>query len=522
MEICCLLLILFGFSSAEDYYYTSIGQMTQLLYTEKDLLALLDKYIDAEQKKLDQMKRLAQKLANLSTFTVEDPKIVLGHPLNSFVFLKRLNRTWSELENLLFTDVSEEFVYNLRVRMKNFPDEVDQTGVAEALLRLQDTYKLDTDTLAKGDLPGTSRLLSTLTAEDCFFLSMVAYETLDFYHTVLWLSQALRQLEQGETPGTVNAVTILDYLSYSLYKQGDLERASEFTKQLLKIEPQNQRALDNLKYFDFHLEKQKTGQETPEPLKTGRATSNPVYERLCRGESLELTPRRQSRLFCRYHDNHGHPSLLIGPVKEEELWDQPRIVRYYDVANNDDTEIIKKLAKPRLMRSKVRDEKTNKILAIPSRISQNAWLGDFEYTVVDKLAKRMGDITGLDTSTAEMMQVANYGVGGQYEPHIDFVEDHVPEPYKELGTGNRIATWLLYISDVPAGGATVFPRAGAVAWPIKGSAVFWYNLQLNGKGDYLTQHAACPVLVGSKWVANTWLHERGQEFRRRCGLQSSI
>ncbi|XP_057682058.1 prolyl 4-hydroxylase subunit alpha-1-like isoform X3 [Corythoichthys intestinalis] len=465
MEICCLLLILFGFSSAEDYYYTSIGQMTQLLYTEKDLLALLDKYIDAEQKKLDQMKRLAQKLANLSTFTVEDPKIVLGHPLNSFVFLKRLNRTWSELENLLFTDVSEEFVYNLRVRMKNFPDEVDQTGVAEALLRLQDTYKLDTDTLAKGDLPGTSRLLSTLTAEDCFFLSMVAYETLDFYHTVLWLSQALRQLEQGETPGTVNAVTILDYLSYSLYKQGDLERASEFTKQLLKIEPQNQRALDNLKYFDFHLEKQKTGQETPEPLKTGRATSNPVYERLCRGESLELTPRRQSRLFCRYHDNHGHPSLLIGPVKEEELWDQPRIVRYYDVANNDDTEIIKKLAKPR---------------------------------------------------------VANYGVGGQYEPHIDFVEDHVPEPYKELGTGNRIATWLLYISDVPAGGATVFPRAGAVAWPIKGSAVFWYNLQLNGKGDYLTQHAACPVLVGSKWVANTWLHERGQEFRRRCGLQSSI
>ena len=52
----------------------------------------------------------------------------------------------------------------------------------------------------------------------------------------------------------------------------------------------------------------------------------------------------------------------------------------------------------------------------------------------------------------------------------------------------------------------------------------------------LTRHAGCPVLVGSKWgkycfavniatqynlfnaVCNKWIHEGGQEFRRRCGL----
>ena len=30
-------------------------------------------------------------------------------------------------------------------------------------------------------------------------------------------------------------------------------------------------------------------------------------------------------------------------------------------------------------------------------------------------------------------------------------------------------------------------------------AVFWYNLKKNGKGNPMTRHAACPVLVGQKW-----------------------
>lgn len=96
-----------------------------------------------------------------------------------------------------------------------------------------------------------------------------------------------------------------------------------------------------------------------------------------------------------------------------------------------------------------------------------------------------------------------------------------PDAFKELGTGNRIATWLFYMSDVAAGGATVFPDVGAAVWPKKGTAVFWYNLFPSGEGDYSTRHAACPVLVGNKWVSNKWIHERGQEFRRPCGLNET-
>ena len=33
----------------------------------------------------------------------------------------------------------------------------------------------------------------------------------------------------------------------------------------------------------------------------------------------------------------------------------------------------------------------------------------------------------------------------------------------------------------------------------QGDAVFWYNLKKNGIGNPRTRHAACPVLVGTKW-----------------------
>lgn len=89
--------------------------------------------------------------------------------------------------------------------------------------------------------------------------------------------------------------------------------------------------------------------------------------------------------------------------------------------------------------------------------------------------------------------------------------------------GNRLATWLFYVShgdtfcvksrletadsilswfqvsDVELGGATVFPDLNLTVYPRKGSAAFWFNLHKNGEGDSRTLHAACPVLAGTKW-----------------------
>ncbi|XP_055360209.1 prolyl 4-hydroxylase subunit alpha-1-like isoform X2 [Betta splendens] len=534
MSVWCWLLIpcLFTSSSAHNDFFTSIGQMSDLLFTEKDLVSSLKDYIRAEEDKLEQIKKWADKLDVLSSAATQDPEGFLGHPVNAFKLMKRLNTEWGELESLVLTDMSDVFISNLTIQRQHFPNDDDQIGAAKALMRLQDTYQLDTSSISSGQLPGLSSLDShrtTLTVDDCFDLGKVAYLEADYYHTELWMVQALNQLEQGEVSTAVDTVTILDYLSYSVYQQGALQQALHFTRRLLELDPTHQRAIGNLKYFKYQLSKQKKVEqgEAKRQRQESRVQANDylperkTYEQLCRGEGVRMSPRRQSRLLCRYHDNNHHPRYVIGPVKEEDEWDRPRIVRYHDIVSDKEMEKVKELAKPRLRRATVHDPQTGKLTTAHYRVSKSAWLGAFEHPVVETINQRIEDITGLDITTAEELQVANYGVGGQYEPHFDFGRKDEPDAFEELGTGNRIATWLLYMSDVAAGGATVFTDVGAAVQPKKGSAVFWYNLYLSGEGDYRTRHAACPVLVGNKWVSNKWIHERGQEFRRRCGLQET-
>ena len=86
--------------------------------------------------------------------------------------------------------------------------------------------------------------------------------------------------------------------------------------------------------------------------------------------------------------------------------------------------------------------------------------------------------------------------------------------------GNRVATWMYYLEVPEQGGATVFTEINLKVVPVRGSAVFWYNMHPNGNGDYRTRHAACPVLFGQKWVSNRWLHEGGQDFNRPCNLEN--
>nr|KAF6457988.1 prolyl 4-hydroxylase subunit alpha 1 [Rousettus aegyptiacus] len=447
----CILIvgILLPHSWAHPGFFTSIGQMTDLIHTEKDLVTSLKDYIKAEEDKLEQIKKWAEKLDRLTSTATKDPEGFVGHPVNAFKLMKRLNTEWSELENLVLKDMSDGFISNLTIQRQYFPNDEDQVGAAKALLRLQDTYNLDTDTISKGNLP----------------------------------------------------------------------------------DPEHQRANGNLKYFEYIMAKEKDDNKSTSddrsdqkttPKKKGVAVDylpeRQKYEMLCRGEGIKMTPRRQKKLFCRYHDGNRNPKFILAPAKQEDEWDKPRIIRFHDIISDAEIEIVKDLAKPRLSRATVHDPETGKLTTAQYRVSKSAWLSGYENPVVSRINMRIQDLTGLDVSTAEELQVANYGVGGQYEPHFDFARKDEPDAFKELGTGNRIATWLFYMSDVSAGGATVFPEVGASVWPKKGTAVFWYNLFASGEGDYSTRHAACPVLVGNKWVSNKWLHERGQEFRRPCTL----
>ena len=76
-----------------------------------------------------------------------------------------------------------------------------------------------------------------------------------------------------------------------------------------------------------------------------------LYEALCREE----IPNPQ--LYCFYHaGNENDYWLLLGPVRTEVLYENPRIVQFYDVVHNSEIDHIKSISKNMMDRSMVADE----------------------------------------------------------------------------------------------------------------------------------------------------------------------
>jgi len=68
------------------------------------------------------------------------------------------------------------------------------------------------------------------------------------------------------------------------------------------------------------------------------------------------------------------------------------------------------------------------------------------------------------------------------------------------------------------GGYTSFFDVGVFAKPVKGSAILWYNIRRNGDPNLWTFHGGCPVILGQKLVANRWIMQFDNMFKRPCTL----
>lgn len=80
----------------------------------------------------------------------------MSNPINAYLLVKRLTTDWKRIEELITEDVGKAFVANITTSRNDlkFPTDEDLNGAAVALMRLQDTYKLDTAHVANGVLNG--------------------------------------------------------------------------------------------------------------------------------------------------------------------------------------------------------------------------------------------------------------------------------------------------------------------------------------------------------------------------------
>lgn len=263
-----------------------------------------------------------------------------------------------------------ENVTNYRSILK-FPTDEDLNGAAVALMRLQDTYNLETSSVARGELNGI-QYSTQMTAGDCFEMGRQSYINADYYHTVLWMREAMDRLNSEANQTETTRADILEYLAFSTYKQGNTILALTMTNELLELRPDHERAIGNKVFYEKELstvpaDEKKTDnklrgdtgtkdvvEEEVVPIRT-KSTRSPsvydtperrLYEMLCRGE-IGQSPLKLAPLRCRYVTNRS-AFLRIAPMKVEEAHKNPDIYIYHEVMYDNEIELIQRLAKPRV------------------------------------------------------------------------------------------------------------------------------------------------------------------------------
>ena len=101
-----LLFIILDLGKCEQF--TALIDLEHLIYREREMKSALKTYIALEENRLAVLKKFSEKVENVHSL-VEREKVesFLGHPVNSFVLIKRFNIEWPYIETVIQHDNSE-------------------------------------------------------------------------------------------------------------------------------------------------------------------------------------------------------------------------------------------------------------------------------------------------------------------------------------------------------------------------------------------------------------------------------
>ncbi|KAJ8763367.1 hypothetical protein K2173_002250 [Erythroxylum novogranatense] len=203
---------------------------------------------------------------------------------------------------------------------------------------------------------------------------------------------------------------------------------------------------------------------------------------------------------------------------------KPRALYFPGFATPDQCEAIIDMAKLRLRPSALALRKGETIESTKgTRTSSGTFLSASEDKsgVLELIEHKISKATMIPRSHGESFNILRYEIGQKYDSHYDSFN---PSEYGPQ-TSQRIASFLLYLSDVEEGGETMFPFEngakitskydykrciGLKVKPRQGDGLLFYSLLPNGTIDRTSLHGSCPVDKGEKWVATKWIRDQVQ------------
>ncbi|XP_038903083.1 probable prolyl 4-hydroxylase 4 [Benincasa hispida] len=233
--------------------------------------------------------------------------------------------------------------------------------------------------------------------------------------------------------------------------------------------------------------------------------------------SISCLLRRASSSYA------GSASSIVNPAKVKQISWNPRAFVYEGFLTDLECDHLISLAKAELKRSSVADNLSGESKVSEVRTSSGAFIHKAKDPIVSGIEDKIAAWTFLPKENGEDIQVLRYEYGQKYDAHFDYFADKV----NIARGGHRMATVLMYLSDVEKGGETVFPSAeesqrrqasetnddlsdcakkGIAVKPRKGDALLFFSLHPNAIPDISSLHGGCPVIEGEKWSATKWIH----------------
>ncbi|KAM7362133.1 prolyl 4-hydroxylase subunit alpha-1-like [Cochliomyia hominivorax] len=480
--------------------------MVYLLDIETDLIQNLEKYKEELEHKVQLLNNLVQHLKEENLKYLNKREEYLHNPLNCFKLIRRLNQDWPQMEFFINQNEGKDFISAVYKYREELPTESDLQEASEAINRLQETYNLDINHLAQGMING-QQYDSKLESIDTFSMGYYLFKNKLYYSARFWFNCSIMDYKEHNYYKEIldfDKEKVLGSYVDTLLNLGSRQKALEHINQALAISPQN-----------FYLRNRKIQIEHYNYFYEDKPIEAPIsnhtdYQLGCQG----YFKQKPSKLYCLYN-TYASSFLRLAPIKMEIVNLEPYMILYHDVVSASEICYLINLAKSNLKRATVYYINDLSSSTDSCRTSKVFWFQNDTDQITKRLDQRIHDITGFDMTNSELFQIVNYGIGGHFAEHYDFF--NATETNEVIGNrGDRLATILFYLTDVERGGATVFPNIKMSIFPRKGSALMWYNLNNKLEPDVLTLHAACPVLMGSKWICTKWIRSMDQMFIRPC------
>jgi prolyl 4-hydroxylase len=189
--------------------------------------------------------------------------------------------------------------------------------------------------------------------------------------------------------------------------------------------------------------------------------------------------------------------------------ERPQVIVFANVLSPEECDEVIERSRHRLKRSTIVDPATGQEDVIRNRTSEGIWYQRGEDAFIERLDQRIASLMNWPVENGEGLQILHYGPTGEYRPHFDyFPPDQPGSTVHTARGGQRVATLVIYLNDVPDGGETIFPEAGLSVAAKQGGAVYFRYMNGQRQLDPLTLHGGAPVRAGDKWIMTKWMRER--------------